>query len=154
MTVYRFSLLCCIVLSLIVAMRLRNNLPKPNLLLCASSGSLLLRCISLPGHCGTAGRREKPTRMEVLPNLGTDQHPRTTEKLFKTPTTPWRPYQAKPQGRAGRGSSKRYMNLSPKITAVTTGTGECKHSLEANKILEFLKRNNASPFEKVEIKAS
>lgn len=41
-----------------------------------------------------------------------------------------------------------------KITAVITDPGECNHSLEVNKIPECLKRNNASPFEKVEIKAS
>ncbi len=32
--------------------------------------------------------------------------------------------------------------------------GECKHSLEVNKILECLKRNHASPFDKVVTKAS
>jgi len=41
-----------------------------------------------------------------------------------------------------------------RIVAVITDPGECKHSLEVNKILECLKRNNAPPFDKVEIKAS
>jgi hypothetical protein len=35
-----------------------------------------------------------------------------------------------------------------KGVAVITDPCECKHSLEVNKILECLKRNNAPPFEK------
>ncbi|MBA7640425.1 hypothetical protein ES703_48090 [subsurface metagenome] len=36
-----------------------------------------------------------------------------------------------------------------RIVAVITDPGECKHSLEVNKILEWLKRNHAPPFDKV-----
>ena len=41
-----------------------------------------------------------------------------------------------------------------RLIAMINDPGECKHSHEVNKILECLKRNNAPPFDKVEIKAS
>jgi hypothetical protein len=41
-----------------------------------------------------------------------------------------------------------------RVIAIITGHGKCKHSLEVNKILECLKRNNVPPFDKVEIKVS
>jgi hypothetical protein len=41
-----------------------------------------------------------------------------------------------------------------RVIAIINDPGECKHSREVNKILEYLKRNNAPPFDKVEIKAS
>jgi hypothetical protein len=41
-----------------------------------------------------------------------------------------------------------------RVIAIINDPGECKHSHEVNKILECLKRNNAPPFDKVEIKAS
>jgi hypothetical protein len=41
-----------------------------------------------------------------------------------------------------------------KVIAVITDPDGCTHPLEVNKILECLKRNNAPPFDKVEIKAS
>ena len=45
-------------------------------------------------------------------------------------------------------------SLKMRIVAVITDPGECKHSLEVNKILECLKRNHAPPFDKVVTKAS
>lgn len=41
-----------------------------------------------------------------------------------------------------------------RVIAIITGPVECKHSLEVNKILEWLKRNNAPPFDKVVTKVS
>ena len=41
-----------------------------------------------------------------------------------------------------------------RIVAIINEPGECKHSLEVNKILECLKRNHAPPFDKVVTKAS
>ena len=41
-----------------------------------------------------------------------------------------------------------------RVIAIITDPGECKHSLEVNKILECLKRNNAPPFDKDALKAS
>jgi len=38
------------------------------------------------------------------------------------------------------------------VIAIITDPGECKHSLEVNKILECLKRNNAPPFDKAATK--
>jgi len=41
-----------------------------------------------------------------------------------------------------------------RVIALITDPDECKHSLEVNKILECLKRNNAPPFDKVFTKVS
>ena len=45
-------------------------------------------------------------------------------------------------------------SLKMRIVAAINDPGECKHSLEVSKILGYLKRNHAPPFDKVITKVS